>query len=318
MLVSLLTSTSIQAQKDNFPNNGFIENKGQILDQNGLENSKVLFLYAGRGMNIQLRKTGYSYEFFSTNGPSSENSGNEIGGNPSELLNATIDLRRIDIDFLGMTEAVKIEASGPSDDYLNYFISQRNISNVHIFQKVSYLNVFPNTDIDFFITGDENAPLKYNIILRPGADINRIKFLVNGRGQFLSLENGALKYSTTVGGMNEDIPTSYYLNDEMINLDFGKKHSVSAGEFQQVNFKLENNVISFVALYDNKKTLVIDPSTNRIWGTYFGGTFGDLCNAVRCDAQNNVYITGHTLNSTNIATIGITNPRVREVMTPTL
>ena len=46
-------------------NNGFIENKGQIIDQNHNANPAVLYLLHTPGMNVQLTKAGFSYDLYS-------------------------------------------------------------------------------------------------------------------------------------------------------------------------------------------------------------------------------------------------------------
>ena len=43
---------------------GFIENKGQIIDQNHKPNPAVLYLLNTPGMNVQLRKGGFSYDLY--------------------------------------------------------------------------------------------------------------------------------------------------------------------------------------------------------------------------------------------------------------
>ena len=49
-------------QQDERP--GFIENKGQIIDQNNKPNPGVLYLLNTPGMNVQLRKGGFSYDLY--------------------------------------------------------------------------------------------------------------------------------------------------------------------------------------------------------------------------------------------------------------
>ncbi len=45
-------------------NRDFIENKGQIIDQNNKPNPGVLYLLNTPGMNVQLRKGGFSYDLY--------------------------------------------------------------------------------------------------------------------------------------------------------------------------------------------------------------------------------------------------------------
>ena len=42
----------------------FAENKGQLVDQEGKENSEVHYLYHSNGLNIQLKKEGFSYDVY--------------------------------------------------------------------------------------------------------------------------------------------------------------------------------------------------------------------------------------------------------------
>jgi hypothetical protein len=42
----------------------FIENKGQIIDQNNRPNPAVLYLLNTPGMNVQLRRGGFSYDLY--------------------------------------------------------------------------------------------------------------------------------------------------------------------------------------------------------------------------------------------------------------
>src|SRR6478735_3276131 len=43
---------------------GFVENKGQVMDQRGKINKEVLFIYANGNFNLQLKRNGFSYELF--------------------------------------------------------------------------------------------------------------------------------------------------------------------------------------------------------------------------------------------------------------
>src|ERR1044071_2937404 len=43
---------------------GFIENKGQVNDQNHLPNNAVKYLLSTNGLNVQLRAGGFSYDAY--------------------------------------------------------------------------------------------------------------------------------------------------------------------------------------------------------------------------------------------------------------
>src|ERR1044071_7928404 len=86
-----------------FGRDAFIENKGQITDQHRKPNSEVLYLYNGNGLNVQLRKNGFSYDIWQK----------EEGG--------LFRFNRIDIDFVNRSTTMTTRASGRSADVLNFY-----------------------------------------------------------------------------------------------------------------------------------------------------------------------------------------------------
>lgn len=266
----------------------FIENKGQILDQNFQPNNNVLFLFSGNGFKVQLRKTGYSYELFSVNDQPKTKPGQKFE-NTIDLLKTKIISSRVDIDFGGMNPQCEVVSEEAGNEILNYVINGDKIPGIKSFKKVTYKNVYSNIDIEFILNPSMKNVLKYNVILRPGADIEKIKFLCKG-SHVKQTSSGAIEFETNLGSLQEDIPLSYYSGNLLQNIN--------------VKQKLDKNSISFSCNYDKTKTLIIDPSTNIIWGTYFGGSSLDNCTSVGKDAAGNVYLAGHTLSTSNIATAG--------------
>lgn len=289
--VLLFNGFNSVSQKLSSGQNGFIENKGQIVDQKNVLNKDVLFLYSGKGIKIQLRTTGYSYELFKFNGLPKIKAGKKIPENISDLNKTTVNICRVDMDFFGMNATPEIIAEEKNQNYLNYYLNGKEVVNVSSYNKVTYKNVFPNTDIEFVLSDNSSSPFKYNIILHPGADITKVKLLCKGASSIIKTNNGFIDLSTPLGIINETIPFSYYTH--------------SPTENKKVNFKLLNNTISFEANYDNTKTFVIDPSTNRIWGTYYGDTGLDFCTSNGSDASGGVYIAGYTTSTSNMATAGV-------------
>lgn len=265
----------------------FIENKGQILNQNHELNSDVLFMYTGKGLKIQLRKSGYSYELFKVNNLPESVIANKL--NPATLSKTTIQSHRVDIDFVNANSNPELIKEGRQNTLLNYYVGGKEIQNVNSFSKITYKNIFNKVDIEFII--NENQNLKYNIILNPGANINDVKFLCKGASSIHQNSKSSMVFKTSLGDIEETIPVSYYTSSPEKN--------------EKVDFRIDNTIISFSSDYNSSKTLVIDPSTNRIWGTYFGGSSIEYCTSNGTDASNNVYIAGYSLSTANIATSGV-------------
>ncbi|MFI5222174.1 MAG: hypothetical protein ACHQK8_07600, partial [Bacteroidia bacterium] len=111
---------------------GFIENKGQIIDQNNQLNPAVLYLYNGNGLHVQLKQNGFSYEVIKINSPSnSPQRGdfkslplvNDKGNFPPSGVRGldSIFIHRIDISFVGANQNVKMTSSDAAPDYINYY-----------------------------------------------------------------------------------------------------------------------------------------------------------------------------------------------------
>ena len=279
------------ASKTNPLTSGFIENKGQILNQNYEANPEVLFLYNGKGLKVQLRKTGYSYEVIKANDLPEINPAKKSRATPEQFSKTSVSSHRVDMEFMNANPNMEITTEEQNTGVLNYFVCGKEVSNINSFNKVIYKNIYNNIDAEFVLSENGSSALKYNIILNPGANLTDIKFLCKGASSIRQNSDGSLIISTSFGDIIENIPFSYYTTSPEQNM--------------KVDFRLNNNIISFSGNYDNSKTLVVDPSTNRIWGTYFGGAATDYCTSTGNDASNNVYIAGYTLSNTNIATSGV-------------
>ena len=65
LLLFILLITPLFAQNKN-QSIGFKENKGQIIDQKGKANPAVKYLLNSNGLNVQLKKNGFSYDIYET------------------------------------------------------------------------------------------------------------------------------------------------------------------------------------------------------------------------------------------------------------
>lgn len=275
----VLLNFTARAQKSStidFQNiaSGFIENKGQIIDQFNQPNPNCLFLFNYSGLNIQLRKTGFSYDVYEQN-----------------KENGWINCHRIDIEFLNCNRDIQIVKNNPCAEYLNYYTTgtpENGITGVQKYQTVLYKNVYSNIDIEFLVL---NGKVKYNIIIHPGGNIENIKFKYLGVDNIDLTETREIEILTSLGKISETIPLSYIseTNKEV-----------------KVNFALNNSVVSFTSeTFNPGNTLVIDPTPNRIWGTYYGGgNAQDQISEVDAGSGTDLFIAGLTDSPGNIATAG--------------
>ncbi|MFY7732623.1 MAG: hypothetical protein ACOVSR_04000 [Bacteroidia bacterium] len=123
---------------------GFIENKGQIIDQNNNPNPNVLYLYNGNGLRVQLRKEGFSYEVINT----IKTPKTIIDKVPhckfyseADSFDITYQTHRVDINFKDGNKNATLKPYQPASDFINYYTtgtSEAGVTNVHHFQKVVY------------------------------------------------------------------------------------------------------------------------------------------------------------------------------------
>src|SRR5690606_30946026 len=97
---SLLVNAQSATPKPNL-SKGFIENKGQIVDQQNNANPQVLYLLNNEGMNVQLRKTGFSYDSYTRD-------------------SLTYRFHRVDVELLNCNPQAKIQSEEAFNNYFNY------------------------------------------------------------------------------------------------------------------------------------------------------------------------------------------------------
>ncbi|QSW87846.1 T9SS type B sorting domain-containing protein [Flavobacterium endoglycinae] len=284
---------------------GFKENKGQIIDQKGKLNSAVKYLLNTGGLNVQLKQNGFSYDVYevkktpispSKDPRNSRESISHFHNKPKDETEYNLEytFHRIDIDFLNSNLKVELIAEQESADFDNYYNvpnKPEGIHGVHQYKQITYKNIYPNIDVVFTIPADPNKTVEYNFIIRPKGKISDIQLKFSGAET--DLVDNKIQMNVRFGKMEETLPASWIEDRE------GKKEITVAYN------KIKKNVYGFRSLNSSEgKTIVIDPVPTRLWGTYYGGNDGDFSSAICNDKSNNVYFSGYTRSTINIATIG--------------
>lgn len=293
---ALLFSQNIQTSSNAF----FYENKGQIIDQEGKENPNVKYLFQSNGLNVQIKKEGFSYDVYEVKKSLKKDSKkNKQYLFEQDKKRTEYDYKyqyhRMDIDFVGANKNPEIIAEGKSVDYDNYYnIPNRpeGIEKVHRFQKITYKNLYRNIDLVFFKPDDSLKPIEYNFIVNPGGKISDIK--LKFKGAKTQIKDGKISMNLRFGEMQENIPHSWEEN--------GNSKNTIDVEFTDLGndifgFKSEKNI--------SEKVMVIDPVPTRIWGTLYGGSGYETIEKLEIDEYNDLYLGGMTMSYDNyMATSG--------------
>lgn len=254
-LFSFLSWTFLFSQNKFSQNNefNFYENKGQIVDQDGKDNPSVKYLFLSNGLNVQLKKNGFSYDVYQVEKIKESNS--KKTQNLSDQEKVKYKYHRVDIDLINSNPNAEIIPENKSPDYENFYnipSKPNGVTNVHRFKKVTYKNIYNNIDLVFFKPKDTLKPIEYNFIVRPGGKVSDIKMKFNGTQT--SLKDNKIIMQLRFGDMQENIPLSWLLD--------GKTKKETTINFKQI----EKDIYGFAGKQNSyDETLIIDPVPTPLW-----------------------------------------------------
>jgi gliding motility-associated-like protein len=268
----------------------FIENKGQWDDS-------VKYKASFNGNDLLIKPSGYKVvlrdkndlktiaEYFSGHHIDSSSRLRDssidysvtknIRKNPRTL---SLHCHAYEMSFLNADSNAVAVPDKPLNTYNNYFIgadSTKWAKDCRIFNGLTYKNVYKNVDVRYY---SDNGNLKYDIIVKPGADISKIALKFDGLDGLLINKYGNLTMKTTLGDVYQSIPSSYQIIK-------GVKNKVKAAfsiKGDEVHFKLDR--------YDKTATLIIDPT--QIFATFVGSLADDWGYTATYDNAGNFYAGG--------------------------
>jgi gliding motility-associated-like protein len=254
-----------------FASEGFMENKGQIVDEKNKPVSEVLYKTSAANADIYITTSGITY-IFKKFEKEEENEQEEF--KPVKWCRLEMQLQGAMIIKENIIAEEKVEQG-----MFNYYMGHcpKGVNNVNCYRKLTVPSVYPG--IDWVLTFGENG-LKYDFIVHPGADPSLIKLKYNGADKLKSIE-----------GLSLQLKTRYALVEEGTLVCYEKETNKTVKamyvlERSSVRFQTEN--------FDKQKTLVIDPPVHIVnWATYYGGVGKDGPRSICNDAAGNTFITGY-------------------------
>jgi gliding motility-associated-like protein len=306
LFIALITISSFAQNKNKTI--GFKENKGQIIDQKGKPNNTVKYLLNSGGLNVQLKKNGFSYDVYEAKKHHINHSHDEkkkpLPFPPKDndkLPDYTLEYQfhRIDIDFVNSNPKVELVTEQKSTDFDNYYNvpnKPEGILGVHQYQQITYKNIYPNIDVVFSIPNDPKRTVEYNFVIHPKGKISDIQLKFSGAQT--ELIDNKIRMTVRFGEMEETLPASWTEDGEL------KK------EIAVVYTKIKKNVYGFESSENvSDKTVIIDPVPTRLWGTFYGDQrsihFALNPSSISTDSSGNVYMAGETTASnSSYATTG--------------
>jgi len=278
----MLSSTAIMA--DNQPASNtknatfFIENKGQWPDE-------VLFLARLHGLNAWVTKTGVTYDHFKFSQIETRKNFAHLSPREkkeAERNNYSIQGHVVKFSFIHGNENPFAKGDKPSPAMRNYFLGNdpdKWATGVSLFGQVEIEQVVDDISVVYYF---EQENLRYDYHVSPGADVRKLRFLLEGTNEWQVNELGELEIGTNLGIVNHGKIYAYQ------NID-GKDQEVFCSFVQLADGSLGMTVRE----YDPALPLIIDP---MVFSTYLGGNEYESNPAVAVGQDGSVYITGESLS----------------------
>jgi hypothetical protein len=184
------------------------------------------------------------------------------------------------INLLGSNHQSKPIVGVPLDGHYNYFLgndSCRWARKALAFATILYRDVYDGIDFRVSSVGDN---LKYDFIVKPGADPSQIKIEYSGVDGIGKLDDD-LEIRTAFGSLTELKPFSYQVTED-------SKQTVPS------EYRVDHSVVSFSfpADYDECRELIIDPLL--IFSTYSGSTADNWGSTATPGEHGTLYSAGVT------------------------
>jgi hypothetical protein len=190
--------------------------------------------------------------------------------------------RNVGLSLVDSNPAARITGLDPLAVRGNYFVGRdasRWRSDVTQYGRVRYAEVYPGVDLVYYGSAGK---LEYDLVLRPGADPQRIRMKFRGADNLTVSPQGDLLFSAGDAQLVQKRPVIY--------------QETAAGVRQQVDgrYKLlrSGEVGVEVAAYDRRRALTIDPTL--VYSSLVGGGGSDAVTGVKVDKAGKVWVAGYT------------------------
>jgi len=263
----------------------FTENAGQVA------NEEVRFYLTSGRLQIGLTRDGMLVRMVETpQRDAARMGGARAGATPTSQPGMSVRGVLIRMGFQG---AHRVEPRGGEElpHRSNFFLGNDPgnwRTGVRNYRGVMYQDLYDGIDL---VWRADDRGLKYEFIVRPGADLAGIRVSYEG-AEGLGLDDaGNLNVRTPVGNLRESAPYAYEEEGKEVSCRFALSEPHSYG-FE-------------CAGWDRSRTLVIDP---LVYSTYLGGASNDDGIDIAVDPEGSAYVTGSTWSVDFPVTPGVFGP----------
>ena len=275
----------------------FVENQGQ-LDQ------RVAYYIRGDDKTIYFTPDGVTFALMANGTPTLSPQDEPNFRLPAnEEAGQTANRRwAVKLDFVGANPNVSPIGQGKTEAVVSYFKGSREQwqAGLPTYSRLIYPNLWPGIDLVYYGTVGQ---LKYEFIVKPGADPAQIRLAYRGASDVALNAAGQLEVTTPIGGFHDDTPVAYQDIDGQrvaVRMAFAvgdcEAQSMGCeyvtGDPQSANHTPHSYGFS-IGSYDLTHPLILDPAV-LVYCGYIGGNADDWGGDIAVDDAGNVYVTGGT------------------------
>src|SRR5262249_9451372 len=173
----------------------FIENRGQA-------DGRAAYYIRGKDKSIYFTPDGVAFSLSLAEKSGLLMRGSYGDGAPERWL--------LKLDFIGANRVAPVAAE-PTPALVSYFKGPRDEwkTGLKTYAKLVYADLWPGIDLVYSGT---SGRLKYEFVVKPGADPKRIRLAYRGASSLKLDDNGALEVATPLGAFRDDRPIAYQEN----------------------------------------------------------------------------------------------------------
>jgi hypothetical protein len=270
----------------------FVPNDGQL-------EAKVDFYVQGQDRSIWFNPEGLTFMLAGSDSSETRAECRERARNLPPGMKETGHGEEVKLQFVGAESDVHPQGEEPTGAVISYFRGGADDSHTGLpaYSRIVYHDLWPGIDLAYYGTVNK---LKYEFIVRPGADPSIIRLAYRGAANLTVDNEGRLEVKTQLGGFQDDVPVAYQ-EIEGVRREVTLTYDLQVPEKEM---EPEDSVIeeaearSFVygfkvGEYDRTQALVLDPAI-LVYCGYIGTVWNDYGNDIAVDSSGCAYVTGYT------------------------
>jgi hypothetical protein len=256
----------------------FIENHGQLDPQ-------VDYYVQGNHKTLYFTPQGVTFALHGAGNPQGGELSNEFPRVPSARW-------AVKLEFVGANPHVQPAGVDETGALISYFKGRREewVTGARAYSGVVYRDLWPGIDLEYY--GLVNK-LKYQFVVRPGADSSQIRLAYSGATEVAVDQSGGLQVSTPLGGFEDGAPYAYQQDEggekAEVQVSYELEETLGASETPSVYYSFR------LGDYDPSRPLILDPTVLNYCG-YLGGLRDEVAQGIAVDSSGHAYITGFTLS----------------------